>query len=134
MNHDINEDRTLAETQIDDLLDDIEIRCRTDVAAARGMSVLSCNLGVDVRPGNATERHSHCVAATASEIRSQGMTSHAVEPVTVGNVFHLTFDRSGLDVEPQLAVCDRCTMLGDSSFEARFRFVNEIQIPSETSN
>ena len=127
-------DPALAESQIDELLEDLELRCRTDVTAAREMNSLHCRVGVTIRPGNASERGQSVAQAETVELRSQGMTCLAAAPVAVGDVHHLTFDRNSSDIEPLLAVCDRCTMLGDASFEARFRFVHQVALPAQNND
>ena len=124
MTHDFRDDPTMADAQVEELLDDIEMRSRADLAAAREMSSIHCKAEIVIRPGNAA------VSGRAVELRSHGLTSLAETPLNVGDVYHLTFDRTELDIDPLLAVCDRCTMLGDTSFEARFRFFNEVPRPS----
>jgi len=130
MTRDFHEDTALAETQVNALLDDIELRCSTGVAIARDVSAVRKKIAIEIRPGNAGERNSSCAIGKTIEVRTQGATCVTDTPITVGNVFHVTFTKVDFSVNAMLAVCDRCTMLGDASFEARFRFVNEIRIPS----
>ncbi len=124
-------DPALTDSQIDELVEDFEVRCRTDLSAAREISAVHCRVNVAIRPGNASERGQHMTKGEAVELRNLGMTCLTATPVSVGDVFHATFDRDDSDIEPLLAVCDRCTMLGDASFEARFRFVHEIALPAQ---
>lgn len=131
MTRDFENDAELGDEQISDLLDDIEIRCSADLAAARGMTTVRRKVAVEVRPGNASDRGAVVARVDTTEIRSRSITTMADVPVMVGDVLHLTFDRNALDVVPVLAVCDRCTMLGDASFEVRFQFVHEIALPTD---
>ncbi|MCA8949638.1 MAG: hypothetical protein KDE27_09060 [Planctomycetes bacterium] len=120
----------LADEQVDDLLDDLEIRCAADVTAARDMATVRRRVRVEVRPGNASERVGPPNSGDTTELRSQVVTAVTPLPVMVGDVCHVTFDRDQLDLAPELAICDRCTMLGDSQFEVRLKFVREIALPS----
>jgi hypothetical protein len=64
----------------------------------------------------------------SSEVSTTGMSGIASKPIMAGSVIHMQFDRSTLDVPPTLAICDRCTMLSDTSFELRFRFTQPIEL------
>ena len=134
MPHDFHQDLGLADGQVDELLDDIEMRCRADVGAARDMTGIHRKLAVTIRPGNASERDSRRTEGQTLELRHQGATCLVPTPIAVGDIFHIAFDPVEIDVEPQLAVCDRCTLLGDSGFEARFRFVLQIRLPVTTAD
>lgn len=120
----------LDDHQTDALLDDIELSCRSELANARSLATSTRRVSVVVSPGNVVDRAGHGLAAETVELTSGAATCRAGAPVAVGSVFHLAFDRSALDLAPTLAVCDRCTMLGDDAFEARFRFVQNLVLPS----
>lgn len=130
MSHPFEQKAPLADEQVDDLLDDLELRCRTGVGGARSMTAVRRKVAVTIRPADVLARKSSAVSGTTSELRHQGLSCLAPEPVAVGSVFHLTFDREQLDLAPLLAVCDRCWMLTDSSFDVRFQFAQEVTLPS----
>ena len=134
MPHDFEENTELGDEQINDLLDDIELRCSPDLAAARDMATVRRKVGIEIRPGNASARTTVVTSGDTTELKTQGLTAVTEQPIMVGDVFHLTFDRTALDVAPVLSVCDRCTMLGDASFEVRFRFVHEVALPAQSEN
>jgi len=132
MNHDFTDDaQNLGDGQIEELLDDIEMRCKTDVALVREHATHHLHVRTTIRPGNASARRSWAVNGETTEIRSQGATCLTDAPVGVGDVFQVAFDRSAFDVEPLLAICDRCTMLGEDRFEARFRFAEALPNPAQ---
>lgn len=134
MQRDIEVNPALENDQIEELLDDIEMRCSADLTAARDMATVRRKVAVEVRPGNSSQRTTDVVTGDTTELRSRSITALTSTPVMVGDVFHLTFDRTALDVTPALSVCDRCTMLGDSSFEVRFKFFSEIALPAKSSS
>jgi hypothetical protein len=113
-----------------ELLDDLELRCRTEVATARGLASCRRRAAVMVRAANVAERDTIVTAGHTTEVRRQGAVCIAHRPLMVGSFFHLTFDRNDLDVAPALAICDRCAMLGETSFELGFTFVHGIDLPA----
>lgn len=129
MPHDFRHDSALNDQLGDELLDDVELRVRSDVSRARSLTSQRLKVAVTIRPANAVDRGTTMGIAQTTELRRQGMTCMHKQPIMVGSVFHLAFERSELAVGPTLAVCDRCSMLADSSFELRFQFVQEIDLP-----
>jgi len=130
MVHDFGQKAPLEDQQVDALLDDLEMRCRTDVSAARSMTEVRRKVAVTIRPADVIARKLGAILGVTVELRRQGMSCMAVEPLAVGSVFHLAFAREQLDLPPVLAVCDRCSMLNDTSFEMRFKFAQEIDLPA----
>ncbi len=124
-------DRHEPEGSIDELLDDLEIRCATGVGAARHVSSSRRRMAIAIRPGNVHERGSAnpAIAGESTEFRRQGLTLRTARPLMVGDIFHLTFDAPDYDVAPVLAMCERCSMLGTDSFEVRFLLVREPDLP-----
>jgi len=112
----------------DDLLDDLEVRCTTNVAPLREAKIARHRVRVDVQAGNACDRAGMLTELQTNELNDHGLSGIAPKPLMVGSVYHLQFDRSTTDVAPALAVCDRCTMLSDTSFELRFRFAHPVDL------
>ena len=129
MPNDFSHRAPLDDQQDGDLLDDLELRCRTDVSTARNIATWRCKSAVVVRPANVTDREAIATGAQTTEVRRQGVVCLASRPTMVGSFYHLTFDRKELDLPPTLAVCDRSSMLCDVSFELSFKFLQEINLP-----
>jgi hypothetical protein len=126
--HDFSTQDQFTEQQQRALLDDLEVRCQTNVATIRDASSRRIQARVALLPGNICERNSATTEMQTSELSSSSISGIAPKPLMVGSVFHLQFERSSLDLSPTLAICDRCTMLSDSSFELRFRFTQAIEL------
>jgi hypothetical protein len=109
--------------------EDFDLRCSTGVAAARDQLTLRTHARVFVRPANAVDRGQPPVPLQASELSPCDVLGIAELPVMVGSVYHLEFDRTAADVPATLATLIRCTMLGDASFELRFRFLQRVELP-----
>jgi len=126
--HDI-QDPTFTEDTADALLDELEVRCHTNVAAVRERPTKLPRVTADVFAGNACDRDGRLAAVSVGELDRRGLTGLSPRPLMVGSVFQLRFTPQ-TDVAATLAVCDRCTMLGDSSFELRFRLATPIDLPT----
>jgi len=124
--HEFNNVDELSVRQQENMLDDLEVRCQTNVASVRDMTTSHIHTNVEIRNGNACERDSVLTSVQTTEVGATSMTGLAKKPVMVGSLFHLQFDQE-VDVPATLAVCDRCTMLSDTSFELRFRFTQPIE-------
>jgi hypothetical protein len=128
MPHDLIHNTPLSDRQDGDLLDDLELRCRADVSTARSLASCRRKVGVTVRAANVIDRDQIAVTGHTVELRRQGAVCIASRPTMVGSCFQLAFDQNELGLAPILAVCDRCAMLGDASFELGFKFVHEIDL------
>lgn len=125
--HTFNNVEELSNRQQEDMLDDLEVRCQTNVASVRDIATSRIHTSVEIRNGNACDRGTVLASVQTSEIGTTGMTGIAKQPVMVGSLFHLQFEEAA-ELPAILAVCDRCTMLSDTSFELRFRFTQPIQL------
>ena len=114
--------------QTEELLDDLELRCTTNVAAVRESAWQHKRVRVEIRAGDACLRTGLLTELFTNELSPVGLVGIAPMPLMVGSVFHLQFERHSLDAPSTLAICDRCAMLGDSSFELRFRFTQAIDV------
>ncbi|MFN3244078.1 MAG: hypothetical protein ACE37K_21405 [Planctomycetota bacterium] len=112
----------------DALLDDLEVRCTTNVAELREAKAPGRPMRVEVHAANACDRDGAETELQAGDTGDQGLSGIAPKPVMVGSVFQLRFDRATTDLPPALAVCERCTMLSDTSFELRFRFAHPVDL------
>ncbi|MCK5942281.1 MAG: hypothetical protein KAI24_09960 [Planctomycetes bacterium] len=112
----------------DAMLDELEVRCTTNVAPLREAKIQRRRVRVAVRPANACDRNGLRTELLTSETSEHGLAGIAPSPVMVGSYYHLEFDREVTDNAPALAVCDRCTMLGDESFDLRFRFAQPVDL------
>jgi hypothetical protein len=128
--HTFHNDDTISEQQQQQLLDDLELRCQTNVAAVRDACNTRTRVRIVVRAGNICDRSEVLTELVTSEVSTVAMTGIGQQPLMVGSLFYLQFDRASLDVSPALAICDRCTLLGDNSFELRFRFTQAVELGS----
>ncbi len=129
MTHDFGPDHDLTDRLAQQLLDDIELRQRSDVGRARELAGVRLKATLTIRPANVVDRGAFAATGTTTELRTQAALCMFPVPVMVGSMFQVEFARGDLDVPPVFAVCDRCAMLGDASFEVRLRFVADLPLP-----
>ena len=128
--HDLTNDDTFTDGKQQALLDELDVRISTKVSSIREATATRANARVELRAGNACDRNAIVSVLQTTEVHPTTLTGIANQPVMVGSVYHLQFDRRNLDISPTLAICDRCTMLSDVSFELRLRFTQPIELTS----
>jgi hypothetical protein len=109
------------------VVEELQLSQRSQVQALR--SVLQVQAAVVVRPADSEARGAAANAGTCREIRSTNLVAVFARPVAVGSFFELAFDTNVLDLPPAFARCDRCCLLAEDEFEARFHFLQPIVIP-----
>lgn len=121
----------LSDDRAGDLLDQLEVRCSTDVAPLRETEARRRHVHVEVLPGNVCDREAAVAQLQTSELGERTTTGIASRPVMVGSVFLLRFPQDVVASRSSLAVCERCAMLGEDSFELRFRFPSPIELQED---
>tara|TARA_R110002096_G_scaffold170339_4_gene342668 strand:+ start:752 stop:1144 length:393 start_codon:yes stop_codon:yes gene_type:complete len=128
--HNLPNEQSFTDGDQQDLLDELEVRIDTSVASIREATTNRTHARVELRAGNACDRDAVVSVLQTSEVHATTVTGIANKPIMVGSVFHLQFDQRILDIAPTLAICDRCTMFSDVSFELRLRFTEPVEITS----
>ena len=111
------------------VLEELELNKPADVAEVRAKFAFNVKAEVIARPANLGDRDSLQVLGMTRELQKSSVRALFARPVTVGNVFHLTFDREALDLPPAFAMCQRCVMLDDDAFDVSLAFFSSIKIP-----
>jgi hypothetical protein len=88
---------------------------------------------VTVRPADSGARRGEAAVGTTRELRSGNTIAVFPNPIAVGSFFQLSFDASVLDLPPVFARCDRCVLLAENEFEARFHFLHPVRLPGTAS-
>ena len=130
MGHDFPDD---LDTDTTDVLDQLEFASSAAADITVNRNRLARAVQVTVRPADVIDRQTDELVIRTSEIGDRCVVGFGPEPRMVGSVYHLEFDRSSLDCPSTLAVCDRCTMLSEASFELRFRTITPLGLGRESS-
>lgn len=117
--------------ETEQMLEELELRLHTEVATLRAMSPRQRHERIEIHAGNACDRDGMITELQTSELSTVSTTGLSPRPVMVGSVFQLRFDRHVVSAGRTLALCERCTMFGDASFEIRFRFSAPIELSDD---
>ncbi|MFK7741459.1 MAG: hypothetical protein AB8H80_14170 [Planctomycetota bacterium] len=125
---------SFADSDREALLDVLEVRCQTNVAEVRERSRNAeqqlRTASIEILAGNACDRNgplAEMVLSNLSELSASGISNR---PIMVGSVYSVQLPTSIAPRGATLAVCDRCMMLGDTSYELRFRFPARLELTS----
>ena len=117
-----------SESKAYELLEELELGSRVDVREAREKLKISIDAAIEVRPADIARRGTLLIEGSARKLGRQGVSTICSQPVEVGSVFHLELVCPALDLEPVLAICDRCVLLDTNAFGVHFQFVEPVEI------
>ena len=83
---------------------------------------------VTVQPGNSSQRTQQGIDAVLGDISRGGCQLLSPEPLGVGDIYHLAFQRDDLDLEPVFARCLRCRLIREGAFECGFGFFKQLDL------
>ena len=131
MSHKFPAAESLDDELTHELLTDLEELNQIGIRLTRDTASLSIKAPVEVRAGDVCARRTVLVRGTTRELQRRGVSCVLAEPVITGSVFYLVFDRAVLDLDSELAICDRSIMLSNTAFDTHFRFVRDIDFPGD---
>ena len=83
---------------------------------------------VIARPGNMSERENQRTEGVTADVSKGGCLLLFPRPMQVGDIYWIVFDRTVLDVAPQLALCKRCRSVRDDAYESGFMFFRSVDL------
>ena len=83
---------------------------------------------VIAQPASTSHRNRFQTQGVLGDISRGGCLILFADPLLVGDIYRLSFDRSTLDVEPVFARCLRCRLVKEDAFEAGFSFFRPIDL------
>lgn len=112
-----------------DLLSELERNTPDELRRQRAKFRVAVKARVILQPGNASEQHKLKLQGVTGDLSEGGCRTLFPLPVTVGDIYRLTFDRATIDLPATFARCVRCYMIRDDAFEVGFRFFNPVTLP-----
>lgn len=112
-----------------DMLAELERNTPDEIRRMRTQFRVMVKSRVLIQPGNASELTRLKYQGVTGDLSEGGCRILVPLPVTVGDVFRLSFDRKVLDLPLTYSQCVRCIMLKDDAFEVGFRFFVPITLP-----
>lgn len=112
-----------------EILSELEQSTPDAVKRLRAHARLTIHAKVIVEPANLSERGTWRVQGVSGDLSAGGAQILVPMPLRVGDLYHLTFDRSVLDVPPVFARCLRARLVREDAFEAGLKFFEAIRLP-----
>ena len=116
------------------LLAELEKNSTDAVERARAHVRHTIRSKVIIRPADASRRYTSKYQGITGDVSAGGCQALLPVPLTPGDIYHIEFDRSTIDLMPQLALCRRCRMVGDDAYEVGLAFFTPITLPSSASS
>ena len=87
--------------------------------------------GLVIRYANSSDRERWELLGTTVDLSESGCQVACAQPLGVGDVYFLEFDRKALDVPGVFARCLRCRLIREDSFEVGFCFFTPVVLPRQ---
>ncbi|MHC4077298.1 MAG: hypothetical protein ACYST0_02520 [Planctomycetota bacterium] len=112
------------------VLEELELNQPKDVVEARRVDEVEIKVTVWVEPGNSSERSGQKLAGTSSRVSRMSVTTVFPQPLKVGDIYRVTFDRDSLDLSPCYALCTTCHFVNEDAFKSTLNFFAPVEIKS----
>ncbi len=107
---------------------EIEQSTPDQVKQMRSSARISVRAKVIAQPANASQRKRFQTQGVLGDISHGGCLILFSEPLRVGDIYRLTFDKKTLNVEPTFGRCLRCRLIREDAFEAGFSFFSRVEL------
>lgn len=119
---------TLTAKEALDAMAEIERNTPQQIKTMRSHARITVRAKVTAQPANSSQRNSFQTQGVLGDISCGGCLILFSDPLSVGDIYRLSFDRSVLDLEPLFARCLRCRLVRENAFEAGFSFFHSIDL------
>ncbi len=110
------------------VLEELELNQPENVMEVRCVGEVEIKATVWVEPSNATDRDGHKLAGTSSRIGELNVTTVFRQPLSVGDVYRITFDRKSVNLNPCYALCSKCCLVNEVTFQSTLTFLVPIAV------
>jgi hypothetical protein len=100
------------------------------IVQQRASERLEIHVKVTIRPANASERHRLSIDGLTENVSEGGCMILLPRPIMAGDLFWLAFDDADVTIGSLYALCLRCRRVQEDTFEAGFRFFDNIELAS----
>lgn len=107
---------------------EIEKNTPQQVKQQRSHARIAVRAKVLAQPASTSSRNRFQTQGVLGDVSRGGCLILFADPLRVGDIYRLSFDRGTLDLEPQFARCLRCRLVREDAFEAGFSFFHSIDL------
>ncbi len=104
------------------LIEELELNQPKRVMEVRCVDGVEIKATVWVESGSATDRDDHKLVGRSSRIGQLNLTTVFRQPLRVGDVYWITFDRESLNLNPRYALCRKCCLVNEGTFQSTLTF------------
>ncbi|MFI4871201.1 MAG: PilZ domain-containing protein [Phycisphaerales bacterium JB061] len=110
------------------LLNELEQQTPEAIRKQRATERHEIRCGVNLKPGNASDVHKPTIEAVTGDVSSGGCQVMSSQPLCVGDVYKLEFEKGELDLPTIYARCLRCRLVREDAFESGFAFFTPVKL------
>ncbi len=114
---------SLDATETRELMEELELNEAVSVQKLRDQAATQITADIVVRPADLSNRSTVEASGKARDFQQLGVTTVLDQPILPGRVVHLTFTAENYEIDPLLAICNRCAVFNHDVFEAHFQFL-----------
>ncbi len=119
---------TLTAQEALEAMAEIEQNTPQQIKKLRSHARIAVRAKVVAQPANSSQRNSFQTQGVLGDISRGGCLILFSDPILVGDLYRLSFDRSMLDLEPIFCRCLRCRLVRENAFEAGFSFFHPLDL------
>ena len=113
-------------------LRELERNTPEEIRRQRAHFRLAIKAGVVIQAGNSSASSLPRLKGVTGDVSEGGCSVLAPLPLSVGDIYRLSFDRQTLDLPLTFARCVRCRLLREDAFEVGFAFFSPIALPESS--
>lgn len=121
-----------------DAIGELEQNTKSRIQTRRGNNRVELNCDVVVLPGNVSDRGTVKFEGSCRDISPPGCRLILNHPITVGDIYLVSFQTSPKALDPMFGRCVRCHMIREDAFEVGLSFFAPISLseisPEEKQN
>lgn len=114
------------------LLEELALNLVDDVKEQRIHGRFKLKASCRVSPGNLSQRAEFSYEGSTRDLSTGGLVAVFPSPLSVGDIYHLSFDRQVLDLPPLTARCVKCRMVEGEAFEVTLAFFQAVEFPGSS--
>lgn len=123
----------LDNTDADSLIDELSKSSSEAVKKLRGHARQSLRVKVFVEPASMSARTGVRFQGVTGDISSGGTQILLARPLSIGDVYQISFERNELDIPPVYALCLRGRTVRPDAYEAGLRFLEPVTLPNSST-
>ena len=109
---------------------EIEQNTPQQIKKMRSHARIAVRAKVLAQPANSSQRNGFQTSGVLGDISRGGCLILFSDPLMVGDIYRLSYERRVLDLDPMFARCLRCRLVREDAFEAGFSFFNPLDLSS----